>query len=471
MEENRKFGLVEKYSLLLADSFCVILCYPLAYWLRFRKFDGVFHELFLVMFILIFLGNLLYLLITNSNNHFFTRGFLKEAIQVCYKNIVMFVIVGVFVYSFRFEKDFSRLFLGYYVILNTVVSWAVRMLTKNYFLRDFKSGVKGDRVLVVTSSSQLERLARHEARTDHWSYKIVGICLTDCDRVGDVLDGDIPVVANKKSVTTALSDMVIDVVFISHPELTEDELSDLINEITLAGITCHYNTELPIRIGSKPTAGRFADFPVITYATVDYDWRKRILKRLADIAGSIVGLLFTAILFPFIAIAIKIDSPGPIFFAQTRVSKNGREFKFYKFRSMYRDAEARKAELMDQNEMNGPIFKMENDPRITKVGKFLRKTSLDELPQFWNVLMADMSLVGVRPPTLQEYQQYNAYQRRRLSVRPGITGLWQVSGRNEISDFEEIVKLDFEYIDEWSPSLDIKILFMTIGAIFGKSGR
>lgn len=471
MEDNKKYGLVEKYSLFLADTICVLLCYPIAYWLRFRSFTGVFHDLFFLIFIIAFLISILYLLVTNSSKGFFSRGILKEAFQVIYKNLTMFILVGFLVYSFRFEKDFSRLFLGYFVVLNAAASWLVRILTRDFLLRDYRKGVKGDRVLVVTSSSQLERLSRHEARAEHWSYKIVGICLTDCNKLGEVLADDIPVVADKCNVTDVLRDMVIDTVFISHPEMEEEELSNLINEITLAGLTCHYNTELPIHVCGKPTAGKFADFPVVTYATVDYDWRKRILKRMADIVGSAVGLLFTAILFPFIAIAIKADSKGPILFSQVRISKNGREFKFYKFRSMRQDAEALKAELMEQNEMSGPIFKMKEDPRITKVGRFLRKTSLDELPQFWNVLVGDMSLVGVRPPTLQEYKEYNAYQRRRLSVRPGITGLWQVSGRNEISDFDDIVKLDFEYIDEWSPSLDIKILMKTVGAVFGKSGR
>ena len=157
-------------------------------------------------------------------------------------------------------------------------------------------------------------------------------------------------------------------------------------------------------------------------------------------------------------------------FCQNRVGVNGRIFKFYKFRSMYADAEERKKELMAQNEMQGLMFKMENDPRITKVGAFIRKTSIDELPQFWNVLKGDMSLVGTRPPTVDEYQQYNYYQKRRISFRPGITGLWQVSGRSDITDFDEIVKLDLQYIDNWSIMEDFKIIFKTIAVVFRGSG-
>ena len=147
-------------------------------------------------------------------------------------------------------------------------------------------------------------------------------------------------------------------------------------------------------------------------------------------------MAITAIVTPFVALAIKLDSPGPVFFSQVRVGKNGRRFRIYKFRSMYQAAEERLAELMKDNEMSGLMFKMENDPRITPVGDFLRKTSLDEFPQFWNVLKGDMSLVGTRPPTEQEFEQYTEHYRRRISMTPGLTGMWQVSGRSDITDFD-----------------------------------
>ena len=194
------------------------------------------------------------------------------------------------------------------------------------------------------------------------------------------------------------------------------------------------------------------------------------IKRLIDIVGGLVGCLITAVLTPFVALAIRIDSPGPIFFAQTRIGKNGRRFKIYKFRSMYIDAEERKKELEAQNEMQGLMFKMDNDPRITKVGKFIRKTSIDELPQFVNIVKGDMSLVGTRPPTEDEFEQYNSHYRRRISMTPGLTGLWQISGRSEIVDFDEVVKLDLEYIDNWTLGLDIKILFRTIWVVLTGKG-
>ena len=195
-----------------------------------------------------------------------------------------------------------------------------------------------------------------------------------------------------------------------------------------------------------------------------------LIKRMIDICGALVGMVITLIAGVILAPFLLLESPGPLIFKQKRVGVNGRIFDFYKFRSMYKDAEARKKDLMAQNEMEGPMFKVENDPRVTKVGAFIRKTSIDELPQFWNVLKGDMSLVGTRPPTVDEYQQYSYYQKRRISFRPGITGLWQISGRSDIKDFDEVVKLDLEYIDNWSLLLDFKIMFKTILVVFRGSG-
>ena len=204
-----------------------------------------------------------------------------------------------------------------------------------------------------------------------------------------------------------------------------------------------------------------------------------MLKRIMDICGGLAGCILTGIIFLFVAPAIYIKSPGPIFFSQYRVGKNGRKFKIYKFRSMYMDAEERKKELMKQNRVSdGLMFKMENDPRVIGsekgpgkgIGNFIRKTSLDEFPQFFNVLKGDMSLVGTRPPTVDEWEKYELHHRARLAIKPGLTGMWQVSGRSEITDFEEVVKLDTKYISEWSFMLDIRILFKTVLIVLGQKG-
>ncbi len=191
-----------------------------------------------------------------------------------------------------------------------------------------------------------------------------------------------------------------------------------------------------------------------------------VIKRLIDVVCSFLGVLVLSPLFIIIAIIIKTTSKGPVFFSQKRVGKNGKEFNMYKFRSMVVNAEELKEKLADQNEMSGPMFKMKDDPRVTKVGKFIRKTSIDELPQLWNVIKGDMSLVGPRPSLPKEVAQFEDWMHKRLEVKPGLTCYWQVSGRNNI-DFEDWMKLDIKYVEEKSTWVDIKLIFKTVGVLLG----
>ena len=229
------------------------------------------------------------------------------------------------------------------------------------------------------------------------------------------------------------------------------------------GVTVKMIIDFYDRRFAKTYVSSVGTYPIITYHTVTLNPFPALVKRIMDLIAGTLGVILTSPIMLITALAIKLESPGPVLFKQTRVGKNGRHFKIYKFRSMYIDAEERKKELLSQNEIKGGImFKIKNDPRITRVGKVIRKLSIDELPQFFNVLGGSMSLVGTRPPTLDEVEKYKTNQWRRISIKPGITGMWQVSGRSNIDDFEDIVKLDVEYIDNWSIWLDIKILFKTV---------
>jgi exopolysaccharide biosynthesis polyprenyl glycosylphosphotransferase len=211
---------------------------------------------------------------------------------------------------------------------------------------------------------------------------------------------------------------------------------------------------------------QFMDRPTLISHTVELDPDQILFKRFFDLIGSLVGVSILLFLYPWLALAIKLTSKGPVFFRQVRVGKNGKRFVIYKFRSMAMDAEERKKELETLNECDGAVFKLKNDPRVTPIGKFMRKLSLDELPQFINVLKGEMSLVGTRPPTPDEVSKYQKWHHRRISIRPGITGLWQVSGRNKITNFDEIVKLDLKYIDNWSIWSDMKIIIKTVLVLF-----
>lgn len=237
------------------------------------------------------------------------------------------------------------------------------------------------------------------------------------------------------------------------------------------GVTVRMIVDLYKKRNAKSYVSTVGTYPILVYHTIALNTIDRIVKRAMDIAGGIVGVILTSPIMLITAIAIKLDSKGPILFCQTRVGKNGRLFKIYKFRSMRIDAEEIKEKLLSQNEMQGGVmFKIQNDPRITRVGRVIRKLSIDELPQFFNVIGGSMSLVGTRPPTVDEVEKYERNQWRRISIKPGITGMWQVNGRSNVRNFEDIVEMDVEYIDKWSIWLDIKIMFKTVAVVFDHSG-
>lgn len=281
----------------------------------------------------------------------------------------------------------------------------------------------------------------------------------------------IPVVCEYGDMLEYIRRNVVDEVFVHLSSQTNLPINKIIKELEVMGVTVDLNINVfEMEIPVQREIERIGNYYTVSFSPKIHSFKQIFFKRVMDIVGAIVGLLITGIVTVFLAPALLIESPGPLFFSQVRVGKNGRRFKIYKFRSMYMDAEERKKELMSQNEMEGLMFKMENDPRVTKVGKFIRKTSIDELPQFWNILKGEMSLVGTRPPTEDEFLQYEGYHRRRLNMTPGLTGLWQVSGRSDTKNFEEIVAMDVEYIDNWSLKEDIKILFKTVGVVLKGKG-
>ena len=268
--------------------------------------------------------------------------------------------------------------------------------------------------------------------------------------------------------------------FIRVPEDT-DFPKIFTDELITMGVTVHNCIITPDEFGSAYVE-RFGNYTVLTNSVKMVTYQQMFYKRILDIIGGIVGCLLTILIAIFIGPIIFIKSPGPIFFKQTRIGKNGKKFKMYKFRSMYMDAEERKKEYMAQNKMDGLMFKMDDDPRIIGserkgkdgkpkgIGNFIRNTSLDEFPQFFNVLKGDMSLVGTRPPTVDEWEQYDMKHRVRMSIKPGITGLWQISGRSDITDFDEVVRLDSEYIQDWDLGTDIKIILKTIVVVLKRDG-
>ena len=302
----------------------------------------------------------------------------------------------------------------------------------------------------------------------------MSVTLLDADWTGKIIHG-VKIVANKDTVAEYVCREWVDEVFVNLPKSMPLPQA-LIDCFIDMGVTIHLKLiQMGQLNGQIQHVERLGTYTVLTSSMNMASWRQLFFKRTMDIAGGIVGCILTSILFLFVAPWVFIQSPGPIFFSQIRIGRNGKKFKLYKFRSMYMDAEERKKELLSHNRVqNGMMFKIENDPRIiggvNGIGNFIRKYSIDEFPQFWNVLKGDMSLVGTRPPTLDEWEKYDLHHRARLSIKPGITGMWQVSGRSEITDFEEVVRLDREYIMKWSIGLDIKTLLKTVRIVLMKQG-
>lgn len=467
---NKKYQIIEMYALLLLDIICITFSYMIAYFIRFHGEKGALEsreimQIYLPFLLICMLNNFF----TNEYKRFFQRGYYYELIRVLRYNLILFVGTGFYIYAFRLELEFSRLLLGYFVVINTAFTYLVRVVFKKYMNRNYKKSRGSDKILVVTTSQEMDNVMRHIERDAGWSYEVIGVAITDENREGETIRG-IPVIAGYDNVIEVVRRSAVDVVFLHCPQTADAELEFLVQSFLAMGVICHNCAERFSIDTPCSSVGKFAGFPVTTYAVNVIDYRRMMIKRIMDIIGGTVGLIFTMLIFPFVALAIKLDSRGPVIFTQVRIGKNGRRFKMYKFRSMTTDAEERKKELLEQNEVQGPMFKMNKDPRTTRVGKFIRKTSIDELPQFWNVVRGDMSLVGTRPPTTEEFEQYNIYYRRRLSITPGLTGLWQVSGRSDIDNFDEVVKLDLKYIDEWSLLQDVKIILQTVKVVLFRRG-
>ena len=471
MYENKKT--FESILVLIVDLCSLIVSMGLAFWLRYGIFYGRFEhrdQIWLLVFAVALYG--LMFVLMDFSHHFFRRGMFDELVSVVKSEVIFSAVLILALFVMHRSADLSRLVFGYQIVINTVVMYAARVIFKQYMVKVYRNSRHSNRLLVVTSSDQAENVLENLKEYNEWNRTIAGLVLTDAAQVSEI--NEIPVVAHSEDFLNYVIRNDVDEVFIIDDKMMRTPLMDeWVRELEQMGIIVDVNIDaFDLSISGKKTLNRVGKYAVVSFARNLFSTRQMIAKWALDIVGSLVGMVILGIATIFVAPAIKLDSPGPVFFGQTRVGKNGRKFTFYKFRSMYKDAEARKKELMASNEVKGLMFKMEDDPRITKVGKFIRKTSIDELPQFWNVLRGDMSLVGTRPPTVDEFEHYEAKHKCRLSMTPGLTGLWQISGRSDIKDFDEVVRLDMQYIDNWSILKDIKILILTVKVVLtGRGSR
>lgn len=463
-------GWLKHWDFILLDLICLQLAFLIAYMVRHGVGNPYREPLYRNEAVALVLIQLIVTFLGENFKSVLKRGYYKE-FTACVKQTVLVTLASTF-YLFMVQggTSYSRMTLILTGIFYFMLTYPVRLLWKKKLL----SGVTGTgskrSLLILTDEEHAEEAVQNILSCNYNGYRLAGLAIMDEHMTGQNIH-NIPIVADKESVLEYVCREWVDEVLL---DAVPDKLSmQLLPAFCSMGVTIHQSIKgLDGMSGRQQHVERIGRYTVLTTSVRITTSKQLFYKRCLDIMGGFVGCLLTGVLFLFVAPVIYIKSPGPIFFTQERVGKNGRKFKMYKFRSMYVDAEERKKELLSQNRVqDGLMFKMEDDPRIIKgIGHFIRKYSIDEFPQFFNVLKGDMSLVGTRPPTVDEWEKYSLHHRIRLAIKPGITGMWQISGRSSITDFEEVVNLDAKYIEEWSIGLDVKILLKTIGAVVKSAG-
>lgn len=469
MYRNSEQSFLKHIDFLILDSLMMQIAFAISYFLRcgFQNPYATesYRELAIIMGLLLIVVSFM----TEGYKNILHRGYLQELRQCAKVVSILSLLLVAYLFVGRISSNYSR----YVVLMSWMIGWYLiyieHIIWKSVLIDRMRRDVDQRRVLLMTTNREVaQEVLRAFEEREACGFHVAGVVLLE--ETGSAgLELGVPVLFGAEQALTYVSNHVVDEIFIyTTPE--QDVPKWFMDDCLNMGVIIHRNIKEMMLYDAHQQVTKLGGYMVLTMSMNSATSRQLFFKRLMDIMGSIVGLFFFAIAFLFVAPVIKIQSPGPVIFKQKRVGKNGRQFKLYKFRSMYMDAEERKQDLMDTNKMKGPITKFENDPRIFPFGRVMRRFSIDELPQFWNVLKGDMSLVGTRPPTLDEYQQYEIHHKKRLAAKPGLTGLWQVSGRSDVEDFEEIIRLDAQYIMEWSLSMDIKILFYTVSAVIGKKG-
>ena len=482
MYRQKSKGWYKHKDFIFMDLCCIVIAFILADWFRHEAIINLYtDEIYRNTIIFIVLLDLCVSVVSESYKGVLKRGYYLEFNAVLKQTIIAELGTGLYLFSIDNGHNFSRIVLYLMGIIYTGLTYLTRILWKKHMKS--KMAEEGEHSLyIVTNENRAEDVLRNVRENNYNLYDINGLVIIDKDMTGSWISG-IPVVAELKDASAYICQKWVDEVFIN---VDEDYPfpQELMDELLEMGMVVHRNlAKIKSMQGQRQMIETVGGYTVLTTSMNFATDRQAFAKRTLDIVGGLVGCILTGIIYIFIGPAIYISSPGPIFFSQVRIGQNGKPFKMYKFRSMYMDAEERKAELMAQNKMSdGRMFKLDFDPRVignkilpdgrkkTGVGEFIRKTSLDEFPQFWNVLKGDMSLVGTRPILQDELEQYELHHRARIATKPGITGMWQVSGRSNITDFEEVVRLDTEYITKWNFGLDIKILLQTVKTVLKREG-
>lgn len=460
----KEHNILFKWVMIFADLCIVVVTFFLSFFIV-NKFDFFYKDFGLYIILLptliIIWGILLYYF--GMYDSFRTKQILDILFIVAETTIIGGGIFGSFIFITKIES-ITRLHIFYAFLLAAIFISIEKVLLILLFRYQRKKGLNTRNMLIVGTGKRAQHFVNLISRHVEWGINIIGLVDEDVAKINNIIHGH-KVIGSFKDVPDIIKNNVVDEVMFIVPRSWLNKIEEIMYRCEIEGLRVSVALDLFELKLSKAKYSYLDNFPILTFESTPDQLIRLMVKRLFDITFSGVALILLSPVFVSISILIRTTSKGSIFFKQQRCSLYGRKFLLYKFRTMVEDAETRLKDLLVYNEMDGPVFKMKDDPRITKVGKFLRKFSIDELPQLWNVFKGDMSLVGPRPPIPAEVEKYKPWQRRRLSMRPGITCLWQVSGRNKITDFNEWMKLDLEYIDNWSLWLDFKIILRTIPAV------
>ena len=470
MYKKQKKSWVKHLDFLVIDMICMEVAFFVSMWMRFGKIaylSPIINEYYIRLSVVLLLMDFCIVFLSEAYTGILRRNKVQELRAVVLHCSTVFIAVTVYLWATKQSEIYSRQVIMVFWGLAIFIEYFSRCAWKIYIRQKMIRGKRFSKMIIITEERYAQECVREFQHNRYKEFEVVGVIVVDKNRVGEKIC-DVPVVANADTCLEYVRTNVVDEVFINGN--TRESSEALANELLELGCTVHFSLVHESQLMPNKIVERCGRYMVLTASMRIASTRQLFMKRAIDIIGSLVGLLLMGIAFLIFAPIVKIQSPGPIFYAQTRIGRNGRRFKFYKFRTMVVGADAMKKDLMEQNEMEGLMFKMENDPRIFGIGKFMRKFSIDELPQFWNVLKGDMSLVGTRPPTEEEFEQYEMHHKARLGIKPGLTGMWQVSGRSDIKNFEEIVALDTQYISNWSLGVDIRILFRTVLVVLTGKG-
>ena len=473
-------GWSKHLDFILFDLLCLQIAFVLAFWYRFGKGQNPYaQDIYANIIIMMSVFDVMVAVLFSSYSGILKRKWYQQLIAGVRHSFLVLAAAAVYLFATKSGDVYSRILIASTAVLHFLLTYLVDVLYKA--IRWGKSESSRS-MFVISTFAEAEKAIWSIRRDKRGNIYVKGLAILDRDVTGELIQG-IPVVANRETIDDFILHDWVDEVYIRLPQ--DDEINEIVySSLREMGVTIHIDaTAYQSLSGCDFLLERIGDSLVITTSMKMTPAWQLAIKRVADILGGIVGTVLMLLIAVCISPFILTKSPGPLFFAQERIGRNGKRFKMYKFRSMYMDAEERKAALVKASGQEDRLmFKLDDDPRIIGsekkdkngkpkgIGNFIRNTSLDEFPQFWNVLKGDMSLVGTRPPTVDEWERYHLHHRARMSTKPGITGMWQVSGRSEIEDFEEVVKLDREYIENWNIGLDLRILIKTVWVVLAGRG-